>query len=155
MMPVALAVVAALILLAWRLYACLPKPGKCPPVKGKVKLLAVLGSGGHTTEMFYDLGTLPHWRSRFACTYVVADTDKGSSGKAAAFEKTFGQDARIAVVPRAREVGQSYFTSIFTTLRSSVTGFAVVLSLMPDLIVCNGPGTCVPICAAAYFARFF
>eukprot|EP01061_Rhynchopus_euleeides_P007405 TRINITY_DN16457_c0_g2_i1.p2 TRINITY_DN16457_c0_g2~~TRINITY_DN16457_c0_g2_i1.p2 ORF type:complete len:254 (+),score=97.21 TRINITY_DN16457_c0_g2_i1:451-1212(+) len=26
---------------------------------------------------------------------------------------------------------------------------------MPDIVVCNGPGTCVPIAAAAYASRFF
>eukprot|EP01063_Lacrimia_lanifica_P031943 TRINITY_DN5378_c0_g1_i2.p1 TRINITY_DN5378_c0_g1~~TRINITY_DN5378_c0_g1_i2.p1 ORF type:complete len:373 (+),score=125.99 TRINITY_DN5378_c0_g1_i2:52-1170(+) len=148
----------AVLLLVLRVYAILPKAGRAAPAPlPKVRLLAVLGSGGHTTEMFYDLATLKDTK-RFDRHYVIAATDSGSRAKAAAFEGTLGgalSESRVHVVPRAREVGQSYVSSVYTTLVASVTSFKHVFLLRPDIVVCNGPGTCVPICVAAYALRFF
>lgn len=41
---------------------------------------------------------------------------------------------------RAREVGQSYLTSVFTTLRSLADALLVVFRIQPDLLLANGPG---------------
>jgi len=57
-------------------------------------------------------------------------------------------------IRRSREVGQSYFSSIFTTLLSFVDAFRVVWNEKPDLIITNGPGTCIPICFSAFLIRF-
>lgn len=62
-------------------------------------------------------------------------------------------DYSVHYIPRARDFGQSYFTSIFSTLKSGLTAFRLVWSLKPQLILTNGPGTAVPIVLAAYFAR--
>eukprot|EP00976_Prorocentrum_cordatum_P106346 1194430-Prorocentrum_minimum.AAC.2 len=86
-------------------------------------------------------------------------------------------------IPRSREVGQSWFTSVFTTawacLYATWTVFKErpdVVRLYPtphrllplsirnrafmdtwrwrvDLVICNGPGTCIPICFAAVLLR--
>lgn len=56
-------------------------------------------------------------------------------------------------IPRSREVGQSYITSVFTTLRALRTCWRIVLAEKPDLVLANGPGTCIPICAAALLLR--
>jgi hypothetical protein len=37
-------------------------------------------------------------------------------------------------IPRSREVGQSYFTSILTTLRSQLYCIPLMLRLRPDLV---------------------
>ena len=154
------------LLFQWRAGAALPVPretGDAGMMRPEtVTVLAVLGSGGHTTEMFYDLATLGGGAAaNVALHYAIADTDKGSRAKAEEFERSKAgtraglAESRVHLLPRAREVGQSYFTSVFTTLRSTVTAVLVVFSVCPDLIVCNGPGTCVPIAAAAYALRFF
>jgi beta-1,4-N-acetylglucosaminyltransferase len=63
-------------------------------------------------------------------------------------------------IPRARRVHQSFLTAPFTTLRS----FAVCLRLVtlpcillkrdcPDIVLLNGPGSCVPIAIAAFLPR--
>lgn len=57
-------------------------------------------------------------------------------------------------IRRSREVGQSYFSSIFTTLAAFVDAFRVVWTEKPDLIITNGPGTCIPICFSAFLIRF-
>ena len=50
---------------------------------------------------------------------------------------------------------QSYFTSVFSTLAALRDAFAIIHNRRPQLIVCNGPGTCVPICYIAYLFRLF
>jgi len=55
----------------------------------------------------------------------------------------------VCVVPRAREVGQSYVTSIGTTLKASAASLRAVWQVRPSLVLCNGPGTCVPIAVLA------
>lgn len=62
-------------------------------------------------------------------------------------------DFFIHDIPRSREVGQSYASSIATTLYAF--GFAMVLvaRLRPKLLLCNGPGTCIPLCAAVFLFR--
>lgn len=59
----------------------------------------------------------------------------------------------VEVVPRTREVGQSWVTSAFTTLHALVVSFVVLFRHRPALILANGPGTCVPICAGAVMLR--
>ena len=83
---------------------------------------------------------------------------------------------KICIIPRSREVGQSYLTSIWTTLVALWVAFSILYREAPQLVcdfeplghsmlaVCeihllnshrpvqllvNGPGTCIPICLAA------
>jgi len=170
---VGLAAMAPLLLLDWalltacaavgffvllvRIWLALPRrdaPALRVPKEKRVRCLVVLGSGGHTAEMFYDLASLERWSDGFAATYLVANTDRGSKEKAESFEQERGNSqAEIVWVPRAREVGQSYVSSIWTTLKAAWASLWIVLWLMPDVVLCNGPGTCVPVVASAYIAR--
>ncbi|GFQ72742.1 UDP-N-acetylglucosamine transferase subunit ALG14 homolog [Trichonephila clavata] len=114
-----------------------------------------LGSGGHTFEMFCLIKNI----SEKFCPriYVIADTDNLSEQKAKSFEESLLFSVKntpetyvIEKIPRSREVGQSWKSTVFTTLKASITAFILVLKHKPDLIVCNGPGTCVPLCGAAF-----
>ena len=60
------------------------------------------------------------------------------------------RDWRILRMPRSREVGQSYLTSILSTLYATLYALGLVWRQMPSLVLCNGPGTCIPVCLAAY-----
>jgi beta-1,4-N-acetylglucosaminyltransferase len=51
-------------------------------------------------------------------------------------------------VKRAREVKQSYLTSIWTTLVALAHSVTIVIQCRVDLIVTNGPGTAVPLVLA-------
>ena len=59
-------------------------------------------------------------------SYIVASTDTTSINRLAAFDQNTANSSKLRLpkhdatytIPRAREVGQSYFTSIFTTLYS-------------------------------------
>jgi beta-1,4-N-acetylglucosaminyltransferase len=64
-------------------------------------------------------------------------------------------DAEFIRIPRSREVGQSYVTAVFTTLRAQLASAALVFSHAPDVILCNGPGTCLPLAVAGLALRFF
>jgi len=57
---------------------------------------------------------------------------------------------RVHKVFRSREVKQSYFTSVATTLWAIAHAFVIVAKVRPDLIVTNGPGTAVPLCWANF-----
>eukprot|EP01104_Vermistella_antarctica_P005040 TRINITY_DN1544_c0_g1_i1.p1 TRINITY_DN1544_c0_g1~~TRINITY_DN1544_c0_g1_i1.p1 ORF type:complete len:440 (+),score=79.49 TRINITY_DN1544_c0_g1_i1:215-1534(+) len=135
----------------------------------------VLGSGGHTAEMFRLIRSLD--RDVFANVhYVVAKGDTTSEKKAVAFEMkdkhsgAISGDVNLAdcrsdgatsydivsgsnaqrttslhLIPRSRKVKQSYFTSIFTTLFALCHAFILVWTILPDVVVVNGPGTCIPI----------
>ena len=52
-------------------------------------------------------------------------------------------------IPRSREVGQSYFSSVFTTLYALSACVHFMLKQRPQLVLCNGPGTCLPIAMVA------
>ena len=123
--------------------------GSGPP--SSVRTLLVRGSGGHTAGLLSVLG--PCERDRFSPrVYVRAETDSTSEVRAQRAEKGRG-DVSFCTVPRAREVGQSWLTTVGTTAFAAVKSAAVVWRTRPGLVVCNGPGTCLPIAlAAALFA---
>jgi beta-1,4-N-acetylglucosaminyltransferase len=87
-------------------------------------------------------------------TYVVAATDALGPSKASAAEAAAARPPpTVAVLPRAREVGQAYMSSVWTTLVALAAAVALVWRAAPDLLLVNGPGTCVPVVAAAIAAR--
>ena len=53
--------------------------------------------------------------------------------------------------PRAREVGQSWFTSFFFTIYAFLCCLSIIWRTRPKLVLVNGPGTCVPIVIATRF----
>ena len=118
--------------------------------KGPRSTMIVLGSGGHTTEMLRMVESLD--RDAYSPrTYVCADTDRMSSSKLATAESEGGYVLRL--IPRAREVRQSVLGTTLASCRALVASVMIVLTEMPDVILTNGPGTCVPICVAAYIPR--
>lgn len=150
--------VSALLILV-RCFYLARRNGEYGPKRSKPCLtLIVMGSGGHTSEMMRIIGglNLKHYTPR---VYVCARGDKMSQEKVERFEKgneAFGTPRVVLkTIPRARQVLQSYFTSIFTTLTAILSSCSLVLSLRPDLVLCNGPGTCIPICFWAHLLKFF
>ena len=127
-----------------------------------VRTMAVLGSGGHTAEMMGLLRTLDPL-TYAPMLYVIAASDSTSLQRIEAFEQdrvshaTKGgqllQPYQTLRIPRSREVGQSYLTSAFTTLYATLHAIALVFRSLPTFLLCNGPGTCVPICAVALLVR--
>ncbi|KAL9224957.1 hypothetical protein vseg_000932 [Gypsophila vaccaria] len=139
-----------------RLFYVLYKSGK--PLRSKttkpLSTLIILGSGGHTAEMLNLLSVLQ--TDRFTPRYyVAAATDNMSLQKAQTFESSITNVkgtgyAQYMQIYRSREVGQSYITSVFTTLIAIVHGIWLMIKMRPEVIICNGPGTCIPLCAIAF-----
>lgn len=115
-----------------------------------IKTLVVLGSGGHTTEilaLIKDLDAAIYT----PLIYIMATTDDTSERRVAAVG---GRPPDLVLrLPRAREVGQSYASSVFTTLWSFLVALYLVMRVRPNLLLCNGPGTCLPVAIATLFYR--
>ena len=115
-----------------------------------VSTLIVLGSGGHTTEMLRLISALDTTKYS-PQTYMVADTDTSSLSKL----KALNLESQIQVIPRSREVGQSWISTIFTSIRATLACAKLLLKHRPKLLLCNGPGTCVPPCLIAWIYNIF
>lgn len=125
-----------------------------------VSTLIILGSGGHTAEMLNLLAVLQkdRFKPRF---YIAAATDNMSLQKAILLENSLASESGTAVadtaqfmkIYRSREVGQSYITSIWTTLIAIVHALWLMIKIRPEVILCNGPGTCIPLCVIAFIFK--
>ena len=118
----------------------------------KIKTLVVLGSGGHTAEMLRLIADFDFGRYG-PLTLVTASTDTTSRPKA---ERELPREAlataRWAEIPRAREVGQSFGSSVPSTLKALWACVHLIWTASPDLVLVNGPGTCVPVAVLARLA---
>lgn len=157
-------VVLAVLRVLWVLRVEAPATVPLAVTERPLRICVVLGSGGHTSEMFGTLRALPEgvW-AKHTPYYVIADTDRDSEAVAVKFEsETCRRPAICFRLPRAREVGQSYISSIWSTLRgvfaavrlllgsraSNHLGKSVGSGGYPDVILTNGPGVCIPIIVA-------
>ncbi|KAL2808728.1 glycosyltransferase family protein [Aspergillus granulosus] len=145
--------------------------------RSPVHLLVVLGSGGHTAEMFSMLRRIKLDPTKYTYrTYVVSSGDNFSATKAFDFESTLvdrgatPQSYNIVTVPRARRVHQSYVTAPLSTLQSLYSCLLVLRGLhpdqqlrpanllpspYPDIILTNGPATAVCVILAARLLRLY
>lgn len=110
-----------------------------------VATMVVLGSGGHTMEMIKLIHHL-NWSHYKPIHFVVSTGDMMSSNK---IPKEAKMNCEVHRIRRSREVGQSYLTSIFTSAMATLDSLKVVWTCKPKLLICNGPGTCLPICLCA------
>ena len=139
-----------------------------PPRRSPLRTMVVLGSGGHTAEMFAILRALDPGRYR-PRQYVIAATDSTSAAKVLRHEEALAATTHppactamhpeeadgtavplttdgasegacydITYIPRSREVGQRYVTSVVTTLRALAFGFVAVFVKRPHVVLCNG-----------------
>jgi beta-1,4-N-acetylglucosaminyltransferase len=121
-----------------------------------ISTVVVLGSGGHTTEMLQLLDPL-NPQQYTPLTFIVAQTDTTSLARVAVRTTNTGNKGRTADtvyrIPRSREVGQSYVSSIATTLWSLIYTLGLVVKIRPGLLLINGPGTCLPIAVWTFVGR--
>jgi beta-1,4-N-acetylglucosaminyltransferase len=139
----------------------LQSPGDTWPKRTTpIRTLIILGSGGHTTEMLFMTKHL-HKALYNPIYYCKASTDTTSRDRLRTvlgtnnhdFPEEDAKNRRLYDIPRAREVGQSYTSSVFTTLYACFFAFRLVFQLRPELILCNGPGTSIPIILAGLVLR--
>ena len=119
------------------------------PHYDSVHMMAVLGSGGHTKEMLVLINSLG---SKFTPrSYVIADNDRLSIEKVKDMQLSATDvNYRIYSLPRSRVVHQSFISSIFTSLRAFLSALPIVARAKPDVLIVNGPGTCIPILFSAF-----
>jgi beta-1,4-N-acetylglucosaminyltransferase len=85
--------------------------------------------------------------------YIIADTDQMSLQKIKQFENK-RTDFLLNKISRSRHVGQSYITSVFTTLWAILYSIPLICRIKPHLLLINGPGTCLPCCLIVFvFSR--
>ncbi|KAM7540026.1 hypothetical protein Aperf_G00000036841 [Anoplocephala perfoliata] len=142
MMIVECLVVLLMLIIGFKCYAArLYNHGKC-------STMLILGSGGHTAELLSYVRSLPPFYT--PRIYIVASTDTLSGKKAVELEQWRQKDDFVVEkLPRAREVGQSFISSFFSTLYAICLAALLVIKHQPQLVLCNGPGTCVPVCLVA------
>lgn len=155
------AVLLPVFLVLLRLIYVLPalqrrSTGSTKQLEGHVMIL--LGSGGHTGEMIRLL--LPVNLEKVKKTWIVSSGDTTSLEKAKRLEESINSvphSSTYITLKRARKVGQSLLLSVFTTLESILASFQSLLRQpsYPDVLLINGPGTCVPIAYVLFVMKFF
>ncbi|EJD43368.1 beta-N-acetylglucosaminyltransferase [Auricularia subglabra TFB-10046 SS5] len=85
-------------------------------------------------------------------TYIISSGDTLSAQRAAAFEGL--TKATVLEIPRARAVHQPLHTVPRTFLISLLHTLKVLRTVPCDVLLLNGPGTCVVLCVAVWLARF-
>lgn len=108
------------------------------PAHGNV--LAVLGSGGHTGELLTMLQT-----TQFVPDFVFGSGDPLSIEKAR--QAGYGT-SQFYELPRARRVGESKMSSVFSVLKCLFAALRLMWKLKPHTVICNGPATCVVVVVA-------
>ncbi|CAJ1334067.1 unnamed protein product [Effrenium voratum] len=141
-----------LVRLLWWAFSRLSKRQTPPrqPWHGPLPLrtAVVLGSGGHTMEMLALLKKFD--QGQYRCDFIMGQTDSTSLKKVQATRPDLAKDlSRFHSVPRSREVGQPWVSSIWTTLKAFAVCLGLVWQLRPQVVLVNGPGTCIPVVAAA------
>ena len=113
------------------------------------KTMVILGSGGHTSEMLSLLTNL-NVKKYNPFLFVASKTDKFSEKRLHSWQSKHHpmntKSYHVNYISRSREVNQSFFTTIFTTILSLLECIALILKTRPDVILCDGPGTCLPPC---------
>ena len=133
----------------------------------------VLGSGGHTTEMFMLLAGLD--TARYSTRrYVISEGDNHSITRMRDFELTLELDAiqcgiiygayDYKIVSRARKIHQSLITTPISTLATFIACLGVFgrpskqapsRTMYPDLVIANGPATAFVLICASFVLRYF
>jgi beta-1,4-N-acetylglucosaminyltransferase len=119
---------------------------------GAVSTMIYWGSGGHTTEMIQLISRL-NPRNYQPFYFVTGHSDVTSQTKILSASLPYQNLVSWRTVYRSREVRQSWISTVFTSLYSAVDCFVLIAKLRPQLIICNGPGTCVFLCYAAFALR--
>ncbi|KAF7315597.1 UDP-N-acetylglucosamine transferase subunit ALG14 [Mycena indigotica] len=154
-----LVLIAALCV--YRVYSILPSRRR-RLTRSETKALAVfLGSGGHTKEALTLISALDFARYR-PRTYIISDGDTFSLQKAVDLENlkataTCPADYSLITVPRARRLHQPLYTIPPTALRALLSCiYYLTFASRPlgDVLILNGPGTCLVLCIAVYINKF-
>lgn len=144
---------AVLLRLLWTLPCVVSRPAKSPlSLSGSIMVL--LGSGGHTGEMLRMLAPVP--LQDCSRTWVVSSGDTTSLEKAQTYEESLGSGhSQYVQLPRARKVGEPLILSFCSTITSIAATVSQIWQLgAPDVLLVNGPGTCVVLAYVMFGMKF-
>ncbi|KRY16124.1 UDP-N-acetylglucosamine transferase subunit ALG14 -like protein, partial [Trichinella patagoniensis] len=113
-----------------------------------VSTCVVLGSGGHTMEILRLVQSLDNSKYN-PIHFIIADTDSNSVEKVKPMLKD--DNVSFSTIRRCREVKQSISNVFLPTLVATGQSLVQIWRTNPELLLCNGPGTCLPVCFAAFF----
>jgi len=125
--------------------------------KSKKSIMIILGSGGHTGEILLMIQKLD-FNKFSACYFVSSHNDKNSENKAkeSIQIKNFPNTKfHFLKIYRARNVGQSFASSVPTTLYALFQSLFILIKYRPNMVVTNGPGVAFPILFIGYILRLF
>lgn len=146
-------VLFGVILTGIRLCVCLPFINRVGAFQTSLQarhdkhIMFLLGSGGHTGEMIRLVKSID--LSKFSrISWVITEGDLNSLKKGSDLSAKLNQKIDFITLPRARNVGQLFSSSVPTTLKCFLKTFTLMARdyPLPDVILCNGPGTSVPLC---------
>ncbi|KAF7782595.1 hypothetical protein Agabi119p4_1971 [Agaricus bisporus var. burnettii] len=174
----AIACILALALCLYRLYVAFTSKPVSHSRKSSAatcSLAVFLGSGGHTSEALQLLSSLDFTRYT-PRRYIISSGDHLSAQKAAMLERAKAsslgpqkrgskEDYMILTIPRARRVHQSIFSTppsalwsllvcIYYLTVEPLLMFQTQTKIMTDVLVLNGPGTCITLSIAVLINKF-
>ena len=123
--------------------------------KSKKSIMIILGSGGHTGEILLMIQKLD-FNKFSSCYFVSSHNDKNSENKAKEsipIDKYKNTKFIFLKIYRSRNVGQSFISSIPTTLYALFQSFFILIKYRPNMVVTNGPGVAFPILFIGYILR--
>lgn len=117
-------------------------------------IMILLGSGGHTGEMMRLLSPID--LSSCSRVWVVSSGDTTSLHKAKSYENSLkGGKAQFIELKRARRVGEPLILSVKSTIGSFISTIQQLRKLpKPDVLLVNGPGTCIPLAYVLFIMKF-
>jgi beta-1,4-N-acetylglucosaminyltransferase len=116
--------------------------------------LVILGSGGHSWEMFNFLSKI-EWQ-RYLPIYVMANSDQYSLCDLNSFENCYKRNYFTERLTRPREHCHTSILSPIVLYRSIycfLESIFIIYRYKPDYLVSNGPSICVPPTIAASFLK--
>ncbi|KAI9304209.1 oligosaccharide biosynthesis protein Alg14-like protein [Cunninghamella echinulata] len=117
----------------------------------------ILGSGGHTAEMEQLIKGLDENKYQ-PRTYVYANNDQLSRAKIQQLEQNYFTNSfsktQYYGIPRARNIKQSLLTTPWSFWLALKASIKVLYMTMPDTVICNGPGSCLPLCILSFLMKF-
>lgn len=109
----------------------------------KKKILVVLGSGGHTTEILLLLETMG---DSFKYEYLVKKDDELTKQKI----KKEGFKGKVYQADKPRSIHDNPVMALLKTIRTSIQSLIILLKSRPDAVLSAGPGLAVPL---SYLAK--
>lgn len=106
-----------------------------------MRLLVVLGSGGHTTQM---LSLVRMLGDQFEYTFILAKDDKLS------YEKIEGKES-IFFTRKARNYGDNILKTVYNVMCLFIDAIRIIRASRSDALISAGPGMAAPISIVAKF----